>query len=356
VAALPLSNATSAYASPRLLITANGQIVPGVLAAEVVSNNYYAADRFNASIALGADPEMSAAYWSNESNIQVDIQFSVDNGMSYSSLLYGAVDCVSIELTSGLVHVTGRDLTASLIAARTQETFANHTASEIAALLAERHNLIPQISQTTTIVGRYYQSQHDRVTLDEFSRATTEWDLLVFLARQEGFDVYIQGQALHFQPSSTPNDVALSLQPTDVIDLRLERSLILAQDVEVIVKSWNSRLNDVCTERAATTAGGSTASSRRQSYVYVRPNLTSDDALRLANQRLAEIARHQRTIEIRMPGELTLTPRSLIALDGTGTEFDQTYYVDVIERRLDTSRGFTQFVRARTTSLEATAT
>lgn len=347
--ALLFNNTSSACTSPRLLITANGQMVPGVLAARVISNNYYAADRFDATIATGADREMGAAFWSNQSNIIVDVQFSTDNGMSYSSLLYGTVDVVSLEPIGGLIHIAGRDLTASLITARTQETFANRTASEIAALLAGRHNLIPQISPTTTIVGRYYQSEHDSVTLNQFSRATTEWDLLVFLARHEGFDVFVQGQALHFQPLGALTDIALSLQPADVIDLRLERSLMLAQDVEVIVKSWNSRQNDVCIGRA-TTAASSTTSARRQSYVCVRPNLTADDALKLANQRLREITRHQRIVEIRMPGEMTLTPRSVIALYGTGTDFDQTYHVDVIERRLDANRGFTQLVRASSTA------
>ena len=42
-----------------------------------------------------------------------------------------------------------------------------------------------------------------------------------------------------------------------------------------------------------------------------------------------------------MPGELALTPRSMIALEGTGTEFDQAYYIDVIERRLRHDGGLT---------------
>ena len=35
-----------------------------------------------------------------------------------------------------------------------------------------------------------------------------------------------------------------------------------------------------------------------------------------------------------MPGELALSPRNMITLEGTGTDFDQTYYIDVIERRM----------------------
>ena len=95
--------------------------------------------------------------------------------------MQGAVDSVSIDPTLGLVRLDGRDLTGSLIEARTQETFANRTSSEIAALLAGRHNLTPRVSSTTTPVGRYYQSEHDSITLSQFSRATTEWDLLVYL-------------------------------------------------------------------------------------------------------------------------------------------------------------------------------
>ena len=74
---------------------------------------------------------------------------------------------------------------------------------------------------------------------------------------------------------------------------------------------------------------------------------------------LAELVRHERTVEIEMLGELALTSRSVIALDGTGTDFDQVYRVDAIERRLTPDRGMTQFVRATNSSprtITATAT
>jgi phage protein D len=339
-----------------LQVIANGHIVPGALAAEVVSNNYYAADSFNVSIALATASGLGISFWSDESEIQVEIQFSIDSGMSYTSLLYGAVDAVSVDPAIGLLNITGRDLTASLIAARTQETFANRTSSEIATLLASRHSLTPQVANTTTPVGRYYQSEHDSLTLNQFTRATTEWDLLVFLARQENFNVFVQGHELYFQPSTSLNGVTLSLRPTDVTGLRLGRSLLLAQDIEVVVKSWNSRQNLACIQRATKTAAGSAASAASpQSYVYVKPNLTPQDASKFANQRLEELIRHARTVEIRMPGELTLSPRGIIALEGTGTSFDQTYYVDAIERRLD-GHGFTQLVRGRSASSLTSAT
>lgn len=334
--------------SPRLRMIANGQIVGGATDAEVLSNNYYSADRFNASVALGLDPLSTAEFWSNETDILVELQFSLDGGASFTSLIQGAVDCVTIDPTLGLAHLTGRDLTAPLIETRTQETFANRTSSEIATLLAGRHSLTPRVTPTSTPVGRYYQSEHDSVTLDQFSRATTEWDLLVFLARWEGFDVFVTGTTLCFQPAANPANVTFTFCPSDVIDLKLERSLILAGGLSVVVKSWNSRQNSAFVQQAHGTTANST--SPTQNYIYVRPNLTPDAALKLANQKLTELTRHERTIEVRMPGELMLNARSIISLEGTGTDFDQAYYVDLIERRISYGTGMTQFIRAKNAS------
>ncbi|MGC1411088.1 MAG: hypothetical protein WA864_19365 [Acetobacteraceae bacterium] len=347
-----LNDLQPAWRAPRLKVIANGQIICGAMEAEVVSNNYYAADRFRASVALGIDPWAGASFWASEPDILLDVQFSLDGGASFVSLVQGVVDSVSIDPTLGLVRLDGRDLTSALIEARTQETFANRTSSEIASLLAQRHNLTPHVTSTTTPVGRYYQSEHDRITLNQFSCTTTEWDLLVFLARQEGFDVFVQGQTLYFQPVAQGTDIAVSLRPGDVIDLKLERSLTLAHDIEVVIKSWNSRQNSGFAQQARASGRGVAQQSGAspQRYVFVQPNLTPDEALKFAQQRLGELTRHERTIRITMPGELLLSPRSMIALEGTGTEFDQSYYVDVIERRLRQNGGLTQFVIAKNSS------
>jgi hypothetical protein len=120
----------------------------------------------------------------------------------------------------------------------------------------------------------------------------------------------------------------------------------------VVVKSWNSRQNCAFIQRARAAGQNGTKRSNGspQRYVFVQPNLTPDDASKFAQRKLAELTRHERTIRISMPGELSLSPRSMIALEGTGTEFDQTYYVDVIERRLNQDSGLTQRILAKNTS------
>ena len=347
-------NSAQPFRQPLLSVVANGVPVSGALRAEVSANNHRAADRFTVDIALGPDPAASARFWASAIGIFVDVRASLDQGAA-ASLVQGNVDHVDLDPVTGRVRIEGRDLSAALIEARTQETFSNRTSSEIATLLAQRHGLAPLVTATRTLVGRYYQNQHDRITLDQFSHATTEWDLLVFLAQQEGFDVFVQGTTLFFQPPAPPSG-AVPLTPADAIDLRLERSLTLARDLTVTVKSWNTLQQRafVQTARAAASQAGSTGSP--QSYVYVRPNLTTDQALQLAQRKLAELTRHERVVTATLPGDLTLSPRDVILLQGTGTEFDQAYIVDQLDRSLSVQGGFTQRLRATNVSARDQAT
>ena len=208
------SDNNAVWRTPRLRVFANGRLMSGAIEAEVISNNFYGADRFSVSLALdGGSAYGVTQFWASTTDITVEIQFSLDDGASFTSLVQGSVDNVSIDPVLGFVNLDGRDFAASLIEARTQEAFTNQTSSEIATLLAERHDLVPIVSKTTGTVGRYYQNEHDRLTLDQFSSSTTEWDLLVFLARQEGFDVFVEGQVLYFQPSTSVTDIALTLRP-----------------------------------------------------------------------------------------------------------------------------------------------
>jgi phage protein D len=353
---------TSPWRAPRLRILANGTAIEGAVEAEVLSNNHYAADRFTAVVALGIDLWATAAYWASQTDILLDVQCSLDGGTTYTSLIQGLIDNVSIDVLTGTLRIQGRDMTASMIDNRTQETFANRTSSEIATIFAQRHNLTPVVTATTTPVGRYYQGEHDRVALNQFSRSMTEWDLLTFLAGQEGFDAFVSGTSLYFQPTSSSLVVPYVVTPDLLQDLRLDRSLTLARDIIVTVKSWNSRQQNAFTQtvRSSGRAGAGAAVTGQagppQHYVFVRPNLTMNDALQLAQQKAVELTQHERVWEATMPGDLTLDPRSMIQLIGTATDFDQTYFIDMIDRHLSVEKGFVQRLRAKNTSPRTSST
>lgn len=347
---------SSAIRRPRLRVFANGQAMPTPISAEITSNNHYAADRYRLTASLTA-AELSL--WSTVTESLIDIQVSLDSN-DWRSVIQGEVDQLQIDPRTRLLTIEGRDLTSRLIETRTQETFANQTSSEIASILAGRHGLSTDITETTTPVGAYWQLEHDRITLDSFGRSITEWDLLITLAGHEGFDVWITGTTLHFRQADAPYGIppvlrtlATAAGPANVMALQLDRALTLARDIEVVVKSWNSRQAQAFAQTARASRGGGArlgATGKPQKYVYVVPNLSPDAALKLAQTRLAELTRHERIIHATMPGELALSPRQQIALEGTFSAFDQTYWIDEITRHISFEHGFTQTLRARNAS------
>ena len=316
---------------------AGGVPVPGVIDVEVISNSYLAANRFRARFALSAT---GYAIWS-AAQIQIEIRLGLDG--AWASMILGPVDSVVVDPARGEVLVEGRDLTASLIAARTQETFENKTSSEIATTLALRHGLVPAVTPTTTLVGRNFQNDHSRITLDQHARSTTEWDLLIRLAEIEGFDVWVDGQVLNFAPLGAGASPVM-LTPSDCVAMRLERSLPLTAGVSVAVKSWDCRGSQAIVQRAGGDGGETDGNA---SYIVLRPNMTAQAAQTLARRLLTQLGQQGRAVSIDMPGDLTMQPRDTLTLVETGTDFDGTYVITEVERRMCFDRGFEQSIEAR---------
>lgn len=344
---------------PRVRVLANGEALPTPLSASITSNSYYHASEFALTFAASA---RAGAWWDVSPPWVLDVQVSTD-GASYSTLLSGEADTIAYDAATHMLSVAGRDFVAALIETKTQESFQNQTASEIAKTIAARHNLSADVAATTALAGTFYQQDHVRLTLGQFARATTEWDILTYLAQNEGFDVWVEGRTLYFQPQPAPGSpdftVAVTTTPdgatlANVEQLRCLRALTLAKDIQVEVHSWDSRHQRGFTKTAraigAKTAAIQKASNQvgtvTQRYVFVRPNLTEDQALQLAQRMLEQLGRQERNVEIEMPGEMTLSPRSQVAVTGTGTSFDQLYWVDSIRREI-TVKGFRQSLRLK---------
>jgi prophage tail gpP-like protein len=144
-----LPNSDRMVRQPRLLVSVDGVPAANAVSARVTSNNHYAADRFSVVLALGDTP--AAAFVSADRMlVEVGVQM---NGAG-ASLVQGEVDQVELDAIRRVVVLSGRDLTARLIEARTQESFSNRTASEIATLLAQRRGLSADVVATATTVGR----------------------------------------------------------------------------------------------------------------------------------------------------------------------------------------------------------
>lgn len=362
-----MSGTQSSWRAPRLRMLANGSVIVGAKDVDITSNNHYAADIANGEVSLGADPAFGMAWWDQQSDITLDVQIALldggDSNPAWQSIIVATVDHLRFDLTTNCVRFDARDLTARFIETKTQATYANNTSSEIAQKLAAAHGMQASVQPTKTIVGQYYQLEHDRIALDNFSHQTTEWDLLTYLAQEEDFDVWVQGNTLYFQPPSAntkkpyqviyrPGDSSAWSPTLNLQRLAMERSLTLAKDMQVTVKSTNLRSGQAFIRivKAQGAKSPNQVKSATQNYVFTKPGLTPDQALKFGQQKLAELSRHERVISMEMPGELDLTPRDMIQLSGTNSGFDTVFFIDTINRRIDFEQGFCQNVRAKNTS------
>lgn len=358
---------TSALRQPRGTVKINSNFSVLWSSFVVENNSYYAADTFRVTLPLSGQPSgVDAAWWSSRTELTVQIYAGFPDDLHrYAEsdlmfLIHGLVDHVELNPVAREVVLTGRDLASRFIDTKTVEKWPNQTASQIATALAQAHGLTPVVTQTTARAGRYYLNNDQSV----LARSITEWDLLTFLAQQEGFDVYVKGSELHFEPPPSDGDDPYVLQwqqpaVDDVpvfngMDLKLTRNLTLAKDVKVIVTStslWQAKpLRKTATARKSKSKGGTP-----QTYSFNIPNLTADQAQKRANELALQISRHELRFDARLPADALLNTRTPLELRGTNSAFDQRYYPDQIIRQFD-ANGYVMDVHAKNHSPESTVT
>jgi hypothetical protein len=363
--------ATGVTRQPRCKVTVNGMILTGVVEVEVTNASHFTADSFRVVCSSSGLPAaLNPAYWALSAGDQVAVSagFADASGnTSYFPLILGQVDNIDYDLTGRKLTLTGRDLSAPLIDAKTAEKFQNKLSSEIAAILAARHGLLTTdangnstIQTTTGKAGTFYEIDNVVLTQEQ-----TEWDLLIYLAEHEGFDCWVSGNTLYFQPSpvaaALPYKLVWQEPPTGVfnsnaLDIKLSRSETLAQDVIVKVQSWNQKQQKsfVVTYHVSQAFKSQRSGGKSQTYSFVVPNLNRDQALQLAKAKAEEITRHERVLTASLPGDNLLTTRAMVQLVGTNTAWDQNYYPDTVTRTLSFEGGYRMELRAKNHSTQST--
>lgn len=347
-----LTNA-SEVRQPRGLVKVNGAVVTGWTEFEAEQNEFYSPDTFRVSFAMSDLPkENGAAWFAAQGRLEVElfVGFPADpdhySPGELTSIFFGVADEPSFEWDVLTIEITGRDLTADLIDHKTSEKYVNSTASQVATKLAQKYGLKPVVAATQTKVGRYYT--RDLVNLQD---DRTEWDLLTFLAREEGFAVYVKGRELHFEPKTAGKGEPYLIRYTPAsadgpptlngVRLTTSRALTVARDIEVTVTSHNSKkkLSFKAVSRRSKTQKGPGAAGSVQKYSYSIPGLTQDQAQKRADQIRDELAKHEMKLRLEGPADNLLWITDAILLEGTGTAFDQTYFPQSIIRRLKAGDG-----------------
>ncbi|CAH2603221.1 conserved protein of unknown function [Rhodovastum atsumiense] len=350
--------------APRIAMRVNGQFVPGLLRFSVASNNYWSADLFSAHLASSALPRgHGPAYWADTDAIDLELLAWLEGRTQPATIIRGLVDQVAVGLEQGTIVLRGRDYASLLIDTRTSEKFPNQTLSQIAHMLAERRGLEADVTETTVKAGDYYKGEHVQM-----SDAVSEWTLLTWLVEREGLDVWVSDRTLHVRepPAVELPPLGILYNPADAVEgtmranapvIALERNLTLARDIQVTVRSWNHEQKAAITvTRRGTRIRRPVERMRSQnlpphSYVFTVPGLTRVQAEQLAEKKLAELSRHERTLLLQgLPAVPGLTVRRRLRLSGTGTAFDQDYFIVEMDREFSFDCGSRMSLRCKNSS------
>lgn len=352
---------------PRAIVMVNG-VRMAHYTIEVNSNGFYLADTFKVELPVhvhGQTPSIDRSWWGGQDVYDVEIYIGFPpNPDKYTisdlgdPLITGRADNNPDSIVKNTITLSGRDFTSLLIDDKTTMKWPEKTSSEIATMIAQEVGLTPVVTKTTRKAGLFYKHDHARMQIE-----TSKWDLLTWLAAAEKFSVFVQGNKLHFEDTtSNPQIYPLQVKQdvngilhVDCTDLVFERNMTLAKDITVYVKSWKlgadkkpyvkmaraTHTRDKLLRKASHNLG------KPQVIERTIPGLTPEQALQKAQQILMEVSRHQIRMDATgMPGDNTITPRHLVRVTGTDV-YDQDYYPDSIIRRYDIDDGYSMDIVAK---------
>ena len=335
----------------------DGSLSVGLRGSMVTQTNYARGDSFSASIVFpntGAPPtwaDPAAGVTQVEATLQAAFlqpgQTSVpDSG--WTTQIVGLIDHVAIDPINGTIEISGRDYSSLLIDLQVQEGWLNQTSGEVVTLLAQQAGLTANVQDQGSLTGQYYQIGHKRSALAAGHRFTTAWEVIRYLANVEGCDAWVSGKTLNFVPSladTTPpvpimlTRSAAGLPISPAMTTRLERDLLMAKGIVVLVVSWESKSRlahkSYWSLKGGSSTGSSSAATQGNLYTFKFPGLNADAAEKKAKELYDQIVAHQRTVTFDMPLDLTLSPRQAVMVGGTGTSFDGKQRVDSVEREIN---------------------
>ncbi|MDR5729320.1 MAG: hypothetical protein RB191_18040, partial [Terriglobia bacterium] len=256
------------------------------------------------------------------------------------------IDSIRLNAATLGISLSGRDLTSLMTDQKIDIKFQNQTASQIAAFVAQKVGLTPNVQATKDLVGHFF-------TLDHVSlhRQQPMWSVLVYLAQHEGLQCFVLGRTLYFgtfnsavsnEPYLIQYDPPTTARPyptSNATSLEFEHDLTLAQDVSVRVRSYHGAKNAVYTSIATASKTAkrverdANLAQTLQQYDFTFTGLTQAQCDAKAQQLLDQISKHELKMEAKLPGDTIIYPWTPVVVQGTGTPFDTTYEAARIRRR-----------------------
>jgi hypothetical protein len=336
---------TFQYSQPRSIVIVNGKHVP-FLSWSVDLNGYGAADTFTVDLPfrilphlqgttdLAITPDQASALFTNP-DILVEIYVGYpSNPNSYNEndltqIMYGYMDSADLYLQGDgsqgyYIELQGRNQVAPFMDTQTTQKYPNLTSSAIVSYLAKQQGLSTQITPTYTLAGTYYASDNTTMTSNQ-----TQWDLIQYLAMQEGFLANVKGNTLFFGPRES----LLNSKPIiytwgqNLKTLKLSKTPHASRDIKVTVYSWQGKKKTRVSGTAEATTGyigRVKGTNSREGYfeTYYYPGLTKEQCDQRAKAILQQLSATQITGELTTYGNPAMNEYQSIQIKGVGAGID----------------------------------
>lgn len=325
----------------------------------VEQNGFSAADSFSLTLPffvkdekgdkiLANGPDVASALVTSSSiPVQLRVGFgSVDSGLV--QVMDGEMDTIAwgFSVQGETVTLHGRSKAGSMIDTKIVEKYPNLTASAIAQKFAGEHGLTPVITPTAALAGTYYNQQTAAI-----GRETSQWDLLLYLAKRENFIARARRGKLYFGPydavvgaSSTPIPYTWG---HDIDALNIERSPHASRNITITVLTYDRGKKKQIKETASSTTQGAKSIAgqvdRRSRYnlTYNIPGLTRQQAQNRAREILAQLSRSQIIGQLQAAGNTDLEIDRQIRLYGVGPGLEQAYFLNRVTHKFSLTNGYT---------------
>jgi phage protein D len=323
--------------APRAIVEVAGGDVHWYDLVEMKFENtlYLAADSFEATF---RNNKLLSDWFRKGQEVQIYLGYVKEpSAWSKSELDHvftGLVDGVKTTFGSSMtVELVGRDYSAPLIDTEYSVAYAERTSSQVAALLAAKYGIAPQVTDTTVIVEK------------ELIADKKEWEVLQALADLEGFVCYVsKDKALYFGPRAEDDDnvVANLVYRTPGMancEMDFDDSSVGVVN-KVTIRHWmgsNKQLIEASAinQQVLDAMGGQV----KERIIYEGKAKTIELAQYFADKRLKELSRMVVTGSGICVGNHKMFAEKRVAVSGCG-RFDETYYIDKVSHEINKSSGY----------------
>lgn len=323
-----------------------GARVP-VQRAEVTKTSKRKADTFSCELSISAATQLAgldASYWATVDDVECEIIFSIDG--AEKSMFTGKLDSAPMDWTKMSVSPAGRDKSVGLTESRRNKKYVNKKASAIVSEIASENGLNPVIVESDDDAGKQYDTDTAHLVLN-----TTDYEAVSTLAEREGYRWFVDGSDLIFQPKGSsgavyevhytppaPGQVASA----NAIRLTTDRNRGSARSTSVKIKSWHHKHKKLYQAEAKASGSG-----KEVKYEHHLPMLTQGQADKVAKSKLKDAIRHELSVGVEMPADVSIDHTGSLSLSGTGTIFDQEYDIDEVRFSYSWGSAFTMDITGK---------